>query len=130
MDSSPPPVRTSLTRADCLGLLGEQSLARVVLSVRCLPAALPVRVGLIDDRHLMFASSEETVLIAARRGDVLSIQIDGLEPSGATWSVLASGIAERAPSEPPQTHPQQEAVLRGAALFVLPISVVVGERIN
>jgi len=82
-----------LTREDCLRLLDRADLARVVLSVRCLPAALPARIALCEDDHLVLASRESAVLLAARRGDVISVQIDGLEDEGTTWSVMVSGIA-------------------------------------
>jgi hypothetical protein len=57
--------------------LGEADLARVVLSVRALPAALPARISLTGQDHLVLASAEEAVILAARRGDVISVQIDG-----------------------------------------------------
>jgi hypothetical protein len=64
------------------GLLSLATLARVVISVRCLPAALPARICVVDDEHLLVASTEVSVILAARRGDVLSVQIDGLEADG------------------------------------------------
>jgi hypothetical protein len=111
-------------------LLARAELARAVISVRCLPAALPVRVAIVDEQHLLVASSEDTVILAARRGDVLSIEIDGLEPDGATWSVMASGLA--GPATPTADLPEamREAIDRGATLISLPLSVVVGERIG
>jgi hypothetical protein len=95
-------------------LLARANLARAVISVRCLPAA----------------SSEDSVILAARRGDVLSIEIDGLEPDGATWSVMASGLAGAATSTADLPEAVQEAIDRGATLISLPLSVVVGERIG
>jgi hypothetical protein len=113
-----------------VNLLNSTDLARVVISVRCLPAALPARIAVINDDHLLLASAEESVILAARRGDVLSVEVDGLEPGGATWSVMASGLAELAPAEEQPPHPLRKAVDRGAALISLPLSVVVGERIE
>jgi nitroimidazol reductase NimA-like FMN-containing flavoprotein (pyridoxamine 5'-phosphate oxidase superfamily) len=120
--------RATLPRETCVGLLSSTDLARVVISVRCLPAALPARIAVIDDDHLLLASSEESVILAARRGDVLSVQVDGLEPEGATWSVMASGLAELAEGAQELSTPLRKAVDRGAALISLPLSVVVGER--
>lgn len=121
--------RTTLPRATCIDLLRRADFARVVISVRCLPAALPARIEVIDERRLVLASAEEAVLVAARRGDVLSVQIDGLEPDGATWSVMASGIAESAPDDV-QSTPLRAALEHGASLVSLPLSVVVGERVG
>lgn len=113
-----------------MGLLAGTELARVVISVRCLPAALPVRIAVVDNDHLILASSEEAVILAARRGDVLAVQIDGLEPDGATWSVMASGIATPAIATEIIPTALHEVLDRGATLISLPLTLVVGERIG
>jgi nitroimidazol reductase NimA-like FMN-containing flavoprotein (pyridoxamine 5'-phosphate oxidase superfamily) len=117
-----------LTRQDCLELLDRADLARVVLSVRCLPAALPARIALFEDDHLVLASHESAVILAARRGDVISVQIDGLESNGTTWSVMVSGIASTVSPEEVQTKRIQDSMDRGATLLALPLSVVIGQR--
>lgn len=123
-------LRTTLSRAACIALLSAANLARVVISVRCLPAALPARIAVVSDDQLLVASTEGAVILAARRGDVLSIQIDGLEPDGSTWSVMASGLAATAPASLVVPTSMQEAIDRGATLLTLPLSVVTGERIG
>jgi hypothetical protein len=122
--------RRTLSRSDCLDLLGGSDLARVVISVRCLPAALPARIRVVNSDLLLLASPEEPVLTAARRAEVLSVQIDGLEPDGATWSVMASGIARPAPADAALDDRLADAVARGATVVELPLSVVVGERVG
>ncbi len=117
-----------LSREDCLARLGEADLARVVLSVRALPAALPARISLTGEDHLVLASSEEAVILAARRGDVISVQIDGLEPNGTTWSVMASGIATGAPKDAVVDERLRAAMEHGATLLSLPLSIVTGRR--
>jgi hypothetical protein len=122
--------RETLSRAACVARLAEADLARVVISVRCLPAALPARIEVVGDDRLLLASPEEAVITAAARAEVLSVQIDGLEPDGATWSVMASGIARGAPADAPLGERLREAVARGATVVELPLSVVVGERVG
>ena len=122
--------RTTLARESCLALLRDAAYARVVISLRCLPAALPAHINVIGDHRLVLTSTEDAVLAAARRGDVLSVQIDGLEPDGATWSVMASGIAGVASSDEALTAPLRAAVAGGATLIALPLSVLVGERVG
>jgi nitroimidazol reductase NimA-like FMN-containing flavoprotein (pyridoxamine 5'-phosphate oxidase superfamily) len=122
--------RTTLSRVACVDLLSQAILARVVTSVRCLPAALPARICVLDGEHLLVASTESSVILAARRGDVLSVQIDGLEPNGATWSVMASGLATTAEVTDELPASMLGAIDRGATLIALPLSVVVGERIG
>lgn len=129
MDLQPHPGRLTLARAACVALLESADLARVVISVRCLPAALPVRIEVPDAERLLLATTEDAVVAAARRRDVLSIQIDGLEPDGATWSVMASGIARLADPGAPSSARLREAVERGAIVAEIPLSVVVGERV-
>jgi Pyridoxamine 5'-phosphate oxidase len=123
-------LRTALSRADCIELLSRAYLARVILSVRCLPAALPALIAVLDDQRLLVASTECSVNLAARRGDVLSIQIDGLDDDGATWSVMASGIAAPAQDFGELPSVLSGAIGRGATLISLPLSVVVGERVG
>lgn len=84
----------------------------------------------MNDEFVLLASAEESVVTAARRGDVLSIQIDGLEADGSTWSVMASGLAKPAEEGQNLSEVLHKAVARGAALISLPLSVVVGERIG
>jgi Pyridoxamine 5'-phosphate oxidase len=122
--------RETLSRDSCVARLASADLARVVISVRCLPAALPARISVIDDQRLLLASPEEAVVTAARRAEVLSVQIDGLEGDGATWSVMASGIARTASADAPLDERLREAVARGATVVEIPLSVVVGERVG
>ena len=124
--------RTTLPRSTCVSLLANADFARVVISVRCLPAALPARIGHVDDQHLLLASTEEAVIVAARRGDVLSVQIDGLESDNATWSVMASGIAHDASREVPDdlSATLSSALEAGAGLISLPLTILVGARVG
>jgi len=117
-----------LSREDCLRLLAGADLARVVLSVRALPTALPARISLVGADHLLLVSHEDAVVLAARRGDVISVQIDGFEDDGSTWSVMTSGIAMSADPHQQLRAKMREAVDNGAALLEIPLSVVTGQR--
>jgi hypothetical protein len=121
--------RTVLNRATCVELLKQSTLARVVISVRCLPAALPALIALVEDR-VVVASAEESVLLAAKRHDVISVQADGLEEDGAIWSVMASGLASRVKEVEGLSQAVQESLALGAALVEVPLTVVVGHRIG
>jgi nitroimidazol reductase NimA-like FMN-containing flavoprotein (pyridoxamine 5'-phosphate oxidase superfamily) len=117
-----------LTRDECLQLLADADLARIVMSVRALPAALPTRISLSGDDHLILASDEDSVIIAMRRGDVISVQIDGLETDGSVWSVMASGIATASAGDETLRPAIREALDNGATLLTLPLTVVSGKR--
>jgi hypothetical protein len=98
-------------------------MARVLLSVRCLPAARPVRVAL-QGESLLVATSEIAVLEAADRGDVLTIQLDGQDPDGSTWSVQVTGQVQYAA----QTGPLASVEGPGIRVLALPLTVVHGDR--
>ena len=84
--------RERLNHAACRERLENAEIARVVLSVRCLPSAHVVRCEVAD--HVIYvASDENAVLAAARRGDVVTIQTDGVDGVGGVWSVQATGMA-------------------------------------
>jgi hypothetical protein len=122
--------RETLSRAACVDRLANAHLARVVISVRCLPAALPARICVVDSEYLLLASPEAAVITAASRAEVLSVQVDGLEGDGTTWSVMASGIARTANLDAPLTEGLRDALSRGATIVELPLSIVVGERVG
>jgi len=117
-----------LSRDECQRHLEGATAARVLLSLRGLPAALPARIELVDEDQLVISSRENAVLLAARRGDVISVQIDGLDENDHTWSVTATGIATWAtPAEFEGGRFKRRADC-GAVLVILPLSVVTGQR--
>lgn len=83
-----------LDREECLELLGRATIGRVVLSVDCIPVAVPVNVSLVDG-DAVFATNVGSKLDAAIGGQVVSVEaddVDGLYHLG--WSVLLTGIAQ------------------------------------
>jgi nitroimidazol reductase NimA-like FMN-containing flavoprotein (pyridoxamine 5'-phosphate oxidase superfamily) len=116
------------TRDQCLRLLDEVEVARVLLSKGGLPAAVPARIELSNLDHLVISSRENSVLLAARRRDVISVQIDGLDPDDNTWSVTVTGIASAALPESTDAELFRRTADRGATLVVLPLTVVRGQR--
>ena len=117
-----------LARDECLRLLREADVARVLLSVGALPAALPARIQLVGTDRLVISSRENAVSLAARRGDVVSVQIDGLEPNDRTWSVTVTGIAASAPPNSLESEPFKRPMDARATLIQLPLSIVIGRR--
>lgn len=117
-----------LTRDECLALLDEADVARVVLSLGALPAALPARIALSKRDHLVISSRENAVLLAARRGDVISVQIDGLDADDNTWSVMVTGIAGAASIDEVESEKIRRIASRGTTLVTVPLSVVTGQR--
>ncbi|HEY7946022.1 MAG TPA: pyridoxamine 5'-phosphate oxidase family protein [Acidimicrobiales bacterium] len=83
-----------LDRAQCLGLLERVSVGRVVLSVNCLPIALPVNVALCGD-NVVFSTDMGSKYDAAVEGHVISVEADDIDLIYRTgWSVLMTGVAQ------------------------------------
>jgi len=99
-----------------------------LLSLGALPAALPARIELMEEDHLLISSRENAVLLAARRGDVISVQIDGLDPNDHTWSVTVTGIAAGASPDGTESKRFKRTTDGGATLVTLPLSIVIGQR--
>jgi uncharacterized protein len=83
-----------LDREECLELLGRSTIGRVVLSVDCIPVAVPVNLSLVDG-DAVFATDVGSKLDAAIRGQVVSVEVDDVDGIYQTgWSVLLTGVAQ------------------------------------
>jgi hypothetical protein len=116
-----------LTREECQRRLDDADVARVLLSLKGLPAGLSARIELVEHDRLVLSSRENAVLLAARRGDVISVQIDGLDGGGNIWSVTVSGIALWASPDQFESERFKHITDCGATLVIVPLSVVSGQ---
>lgn len=83
-----------LDRPQCLDLLRGAPIGRVVLSVACIPVALPVNLSMLDE-DIVFSTDTGAKLTAAIEGQVVSVEVDDFDLMYRTgWSVLATGIAQ------------------------------------
>lgn len=83
-----------LDRDECFRLLAGVQKGRIALSVRALPAILPVRFALDDERIVIRVGADST-LAAATRCAVVAFESEGVEPAeGREWSVLVTGRAD------------------------------------
>jgi hypothetical protein len=121
-------ITTVLERDDCLDRLSAAPLARILVSVKCLPTALPARIRVLNRDKIVIASSDPSILLAAQRHDVLTVQVDGVDEQNHTWSVVASGIAEVNLDGEPMDDVLGDATSHGGQLVSFPVSVVVGQR--
>ncbi|HVL07439.1 MAG TPA: pyridoxamine 5'-phosphate oxidase family protein [Acidimicrobiales bacterium] len=82
-----------LPRAECLRLLAQSRIGRVVVTDRALPAAFPVNFALLDE-DVVFLTTAGSKLEAAEGEEVMAFEADDIDPvlhSG--WSVLVQGLA-------------------------------------
>ncbi len=120
--------------AQCRERLAATGFARLAISIRCLPAVRPVAIA-VRRHEALIAATEGAVIDAARDGDVLAVQIDGIDEDGSTWSVQATGAARLAHlNECAEELGDDNAVVRqvngGATLVAIPLTILHGERVR
>ncbi len=104
-----------LSRGECLGMLASVSVGRVGLSIKALPAVLPVNFALLDG-EVVFRTVEGTKFHAATAGRVLAFEADGYEPDGLSgWSVLVQGVS-RVITEPTELDRARQLTVEPWAL--------------
>ena len=95
-----------LSRDECLAHLGKVSVGRLGVTIRALPAILPVNFA-VHEGQVVLRSVPGSKLDAATAGAVVAFEADDHGPEGAWgWSVLVQGIADEV------TDPCEIAVLR------------------
>ncbi len=119
---------TVLKRDECLERLAAAPLARILISERCLPSALPARIKVLERGIILIATSDLAILRAAERHDVLSVQVDGIDEDDHAWSVVASGLALSANAAPALDGELGGTVGHGGHLVSFLASVIVGRR--
>lgn len=128
MDSaSDAPLGVNLSEAECVTYLMLATRGRVIYSSRGVPAALPTRICLVNGSLLFVGDGDDAIVATARRGDVLSIQVDDASVAAPTWSVVVTG---RCSFAAPELAPAslKSALNPGAALLSLPLTLLSGRR--
>jgi len=120
--------KQSICRDECVDLLRSSPLARVVLSIKCLPVALPARIERVTGLGVLLTTTDAAVLAAAQRHDVVCLQSDGFEPDGRTWSVMVSGLASVLGVRGAARRRCNEMNWSSARFVFVPLMVVVGQR--
>jgi len=122
-----------LTRDECLRHLADGSVGRVSVSSKAMPAVLPVRYRLVDDRILFWADPHDHPAAIAD-GTVIGFQADDIDPVlHEGWSVMVVGRAAHV-RQPEAVAALEEGTPRGWAaasgpLVALPLDLVEGRRL-
>jgi len=83
-----------LAPSECLRLLGEVGIGRIVFIAQALPAIHPVQF-VFDGDSVLFRTTEGFKLAAAARHDIVAFEVDDIDPEfGRGWSVTVVGHAE------------------------------------
>lgn len=125
---------TALSRRECVALLANEQIGRVVFTERALPAVVPVTFAIHDDAVVMCTSADTRLAAAATRG-VLAFQVDDIDPSTRSgWSVVVVGVADLVDDPVEQARIrlvlQPWAPGRNEVFIRLPLKVVTGRRIG
>jgi hypothetical protein len=88
---------------------------------------------MVTGEILLVATDEAAVWEAAERHEVLTLNIDGMEASGVTWTVTTTGIGrvvDFASSTEPlgAEHPLLPYLVNGARLITFPLTLVSGDQ--
>ena len=99
-----------LDREECLRLLADAGTGRIALTVRALPAILPVRF-VLDGERIVIRTGSESTLAGATRSTVVAFEADGRDHRGdrdhgpgVEWSVVATGLARHVTDEDERAH--------------------------
>jgi nitroimidazol reductase NimA-like FMN-containing flavoprotein (pyridoxamine 5'-phosphate oxidase superfamily) len=123
-----------LSRRECVALLRDERIGRIVFSERAMPAILPVSYALLGE-DVVLATSNGSRLARAALGGVLAFEVDRLDPETRTgWSVVVTGLAVQVtePIEQSQVLSVLDSWAPGRLdlLLRLPSTVVTGRRIE
>ncbi|WP_320780593.1 pyridoxamine 5'-phosphate oxidase family protein [Streptomyces sp. CRN 30] len=84
----------ALDRQECLRLLAEVPVGRVVYTRQALPAVLPVNFALDTDDSVLLSTSPESDLMRAVDGVVVAFEADEFDAETRSgWSVVVTGRA-------------------------------------
>jgi len=127
-------VNDVLTRDESLQHLAAGSVGRVSVSSRAMPAVMPVRYSLVDDRIFFWADPHDHPAAIAD-GTVIGFQADDIDPVlHEGWSVMVVGRASHV-RQPEAVAALEEGTPRGWAtasgpLVALSLDLVDGRRLS
>lgn len=83
-----------LGRTECLRLMAEVPVGRIVYTRRAMPAVLPVGFALDGDGAVLLRTAADPALVRAVDGAVVAFEADDVDAAGrAGWSVVVTGRA-------------------------------------
>ncbi|WP_328437237.1 pyridoxamine 5'-phosphate oxidase family protein [Streptomyces sp. NBC_00457] len=83
-----------LERRECLRLLAQAPVGRIVHTRQALPAVLPVNFALDTDDSVLLRTSSASELVRAIEGSVVAFEVDEVDAATHSgWSVVVTGSA-------------------------------------
>ncbi|MGV9559038.1 pyridoxamine 5'-phosphate oxidase family protein [Streptomyces sp. NPDC003401] len=116
----------ALDRQECLRLLSEVPVGRVVYTRQALPAVLPINFSLDADHSVLLRTAPDSDLVRAIDGVVIAFEADEFDAATQSgWSVVVTGRA--AVVTDPAEH---ERLSRSGPVSWMPLSDGVFVRID
>ncbi len=124
--------RRELSLEECRTHLEQAKWARLLVTVRCLPAARPVPVTVLG-QSVLVATDESVVWEAVAHREVLTVNVDGYLDEGIAWTVSASGVGRPIGSDDPvlalrDGDPFWTFHRLGGRILQIPLTVLVGDE--
>jgi nitroimidazol reductase NimA-like FMN-containing flavoprotein (pyridoxamine 5'-phosphate oxidase superfamily) len=127
----------ALSEDQCLRYLATPGLGRLAVSVRALPAILPVRF-VLDNGEILFRVRAGSVLACGTEHTVVAFEADGADHADGiahVWSVVATGLARHVPPDDPHGKVAHDALRRWSAdgsdvLVAMCLTLVTGRRVR
>jgi hypothetical protein len=124
-----------LTRSDCLSLLADGVIGRVIFTDHALPTVQPVNY-LLDHEEIIFRTANGSKLAAATRNAVVAFQLDDFDMMARSgWSVVGVGEAYEV-VDPARLAElaglQTDPWVRGHDVHTLsiPLTIIAGRRLT
>jgi nitroimidazol reductase NimA-like FMN-containing flavoprotein (pyridoxamine 5'-phosphate oxidase superfamily) len=119
----------TLTRPECLELLGSQVVGRLAFSRQALPDVVPVTFT-FDGSHVLLRLDPVSAVCRAVRGAVVAFEVDDVDPDTRSgWSVTVVGEALEAEDQSDAAAPLAWAPGKRTCLLAIDTRQVTGRRI-
>ena len=123
-----------LTRSECLSLLADGVIGRVIFTDHALPTVQPVNY-LLDGEEIIFRTANGSKLAAATRNAVVAFQLDEFDMTARSgWTVLGVGEAYEVVNparlaELADLQPDPWVREHDAHTLSIPLTIITGRRI-
>ena len=121
-----------LTRIECLSLLGSKNVGQLALTRRALPAVIPARYVVFEDRVLIHAATGIDP-VAWVDGEIVALHVEAFDPDlRRGWSISVTGAAHGTPAIVGAEHEVRAPWIPtgGGDLIAISTDIVWGERLG
>jgi uncharacterized protein len=135
MDTGEGAELAELTRGECLSLLADGVIGRVIFTDHALPTVQPVNF-VLDGEEIIFRTANGSKLAAAARNAVVAFQLDEFDTTARSgWTVLGVGEAYEVVdparlAELADLQPDPWVREHDAHTLSIPLTIITGRRLT